>query len=229
MPTDADLLRTINRGIPGTEMPSFKSILTDDEKQAVIAYLKTFFPPGENAAPPAPISIPEVPANLESHAQTGRYVYMLMECWNCHGTQGRGNGMLADSLKDAWGNVIHPRNLTRLPYKAGSDPESIYRTLATGMNGTPMPVFDDMRMLFGSNYQVDEARFHQLYSQHEINGLIAWLHSQPNDGALQNMSADQKRELAQKRRWALVGYVESLIKPTNFLVKMFGENTETTH
>src|SRR2546425_8104911 len=41
-PTDADLLRAIDEGLPGSAMPAWKGRLSDGERRDVMAYLKTF-------------------------------------------------------------------------------------------------------------------------------------------------------------------------------------------
>src|SRR5438128_9787422 len=42
LPTDADLLRVIDEGLPGSAMPAWKGRLSDAERRDVLAYLKTF-------------------------------------------------------------------------------------------------------------------------------------------------------------------------------------------
>src|SRR3989454_9285513 len=42
LPTDADLMRAIDEGLPGSAMPAWKGRLSDAERRAVLAYLKTF-------------------------------------------------------------------------------------------------------------------------------------------------------------------------------------------
>ena len=42
LPTDEDILRIIERGMPGTTMPGWEELLSDDEKDALVQYLKTF-------------------------------------------------------------------------------------------------------------------------------------------------------------------------------------------
>src|SRR5260370_27249079 len=42
LPTDADLIRAIDEGLPGTAMPAWKTRLSDGERRDVMAYLKTF-------------------------------------------------------------------------------------------------------------------------------------------------------------------------------------------
>src|SRR2546426_9285180 len=42
LPTDADLMRAIDEGLPGSAMPAWKGRLSDGERRDVMAYLKTF-------------------------------------------------------------------------------------------------------------------------------------------------------------------------------------------
>src|SRR5438477_40456 len=65
-------------------------------------------------------------------------------CAWCHGTRGRGDGSSAPELKDETGLRIRPADL-RYParFKNGAEPVDVYRTLVTGLDGTPMPSYAD--------------------------------------------------------------------------------------
>ncbi|MFQ5688469.1 MAG: c-type cytochrome, partial [Candidatus Scalindua sp.] len=41
-PTDENLHRTLEEGVPGTAMPSFEGLLEEEERAQVIQYIKTF-------------------------------------------------------------------------------------------------------------------------------------------------------------------------------------------
>src|SRR5256886_6136222 len=83
LPTDDDLLRTLERGIPGY-MPSFAG-LTAGERRLAVTAVKRFFP-GFATAPPAPgVALP-LPAPLAAAAVSrGREVYTAAGCAACHG------------------------------------------------------------------------------------------------------------------------------------------------
>jgi mono/diheme cytochrome c family protein len=49
LPTDEDLFRTISRGANGTGMPPWKYLLNDEERWALVEYVKTFEPRFANA------------------------------------------------------------------------------------------------------------------------------------------------------------------------------------
>jgi mono/diheme cytochrome c family protein len=227
LPSDPDLMRILELGIPGTQMPPWKAILTLQERMDVIAYIKTFSADFKDA-PAASISIPEAPAATPASIEAGRMVYMLMECWSCHGGKGKGDGKSGKTLEDDWGRKILPWDLTKDRYKAGNDPASLYRTFTTGLNGTPMPAYALDGFLIGGDAAVDPAKYSEAYQAAEIDRLKAWLLSQPAEAALQRMSQDQRTALGENRKWALVHYIRSLIKERNFFVRMFTEDTETT-
>src|SRR5438105_14086104 len=58
LPTDQDLLRTLERGIPGY-MPSFRG-LTAGERQLAVTAVKRFYPAFPSAHP-MPVSLPQPP------------------------------------------------------------------------------------------------------------------------------------------------------------------------
>jgi DMSO reductase family type II enzyme heme b subunit len=153
LPLDTDLFRTVSRGLPGTAMQAFdndliKSGLTENERWAVIAYIKTFAIEFEDEEldPVKRGKVVELPAsrapyNADTIAR-GKKVFERAKCWECHGKLGRGDGQKAFDREDDWGFPIRIRNVTH-PWKikAGTDVEDIYMRFSTGINGTPMPSF----------------------------------------------------------------------------------------
>ena len=147
VPTDDDLLRTLERGIPGY-MPSFRG-LTAGERRLAVTAVKRFFP-GFATAHPTPIAVPPPPPLDSAAAARGREAYAAAGCAACHGERGRGDGPSAPALRDSDGLPIRPADL-RYParFKGGAEPADVYRTLMSGLDGTPMPsyasAFDDAR------------------------------------------------------------------------------------
>jgi len=144
LPTDNDLLYIINNGIQRSFMPAHKDRLTEKEKKAVIAYIKTFSDRWEEEEPcdPIPVKKPDWVGTEES-IKKGAIVYKKMKCWECHGYDGTGNGPKADLLKDDWGKKIWPFDFTTGELKRGTTPENIYITFTTGLDGTGMPSYED--------------------------------------------------------------------------------------
>jgi cytochrome c oxidase cbb3-type subunit 2 len=141
-PTDQDLFRTLTRGIPGF-MPSFAGLSAED-RWAVIAYIKSLSDVfHQETAQPISIGLPAIPPSPDS-LETGGALYRSLECFVCHGSSGGGDGPLAEAgtLRDGAGLRIAATDLTnRASYKNGASPRDIYRTLVTGLDGTPMPSY----------------------------------------------------------------------------------------
>ena len=153
MPTDGDLLRTITRGVRGTAMPAWYELPLND-RLAVIQYIKyvlavdrsdpkkpyayfTEEPPG----PPLYIGQPPAPSpDIVAH---GKEVWQNAKCWECHGQTGKGDGEKAAGLKDDFGFPVRPADLTSGQFKSGPSVVDIFRTMSTGLSGTPMPSFRD--------------------------------------------------------------------------------------
>jgi mono/diheme cytochrome c family protein len=150
LPTDADLLRTVERGIPGS-MPSFRG-LTAHERHLAVRAVERFYP-GFEGPRAEPIAIPDAPPLDAGAVDRGRDLYRAAGCPSCHGDTGRGNGPSASTLRDETGLPIRPADL-RYPsrFKNGTEPPDVYRTLVTGLDGTPMPsyagAFDDSRAVW---------------------------------------------------------------------------------
>jgi mono/diheme cytochrome c family protein len=143
LPTDADILRVVDEGMPGTAMPEWKSGLSPQERADVVAYLKTFSRFFSGAAP-APLGFGRAPSRSESALTEGRQVYRQLECFKCHGDAGRGDGPSASSLKDDWGHPVRTADLSKSwNFNGGATVEEIYARLRTGLDGTPMPSFSD--------------------------------------------------------------------------------------
>jgi DMSO reductase family type II enzyme heme b subunit len=151
LPIDEDLFRTVSRGLPGTAMQGFdnaviKNGLTEEERWAVIAYIKTFAPEFKDPQFDPYKQIVKLPQNLppmsEATIAKGKEVFERAKCWECHGKQGRGDGQKVFDRTDDWGFPIRIRNITH-PWKikAGDTVEDIYIRFTTGINGTPMPSF----------------------------------------------------------------------------------------
>ena len=142
LPTGADLLRTVARGLPGTAMPAWKPFLSDDELVAVVAYVQRFTPRFTTEHPTALALGPAVPSSPASIA-SGRLAYARLGCPACHGEDGAGAAAVATALENAAGRATTATNLTEpWTFRGGASPRDVYLRLRTGMNGTPMPSFD---------------------------------------------------------------------------------------
>ena len=145
-PTDVDLFRSISRGLVADhDMPAFK-FLPERDRWAVIAYIKTLSPRWEEEAEwqEEPITIAEPPLPDPAMLLAGKDVYARMQCAECHGPLGKGDGPSAPGLEDDSGLPIVPRDFTDAAQFVGdSEPRGVYQTFTTGLDGTPMPSFAD--------------------------------------------------------------------------------------
>ena len=151
LPTDEDLFNTVTHGLPGSVMPPWGEILSEQERRQVVAFVKTelvkdrkFDDPDETMnvidyGKPIPSS--------EESIKKGQEIFMTKaKCVECHGVEGRGNGNLTQ--RDDWGFPIFPADLTKPWNLRGNrrdpyNPKNIFREVSTGLNGTPMPSFKD--------------------------------------------------------------------------------------
>lgn len=141
LPLDSDLYDTISRGVHASGMPSWKPLLRQ-ERADLVAYIKTFSSAFVEEKPGAPVGIPPEPANSPESVKRGEELFQSMNCWSCHGKDGRGHGPSAATLTDSKGDPITPFDFTSgVRFKCGETDPDMFRDLETGLDGTPMPSF----------------------------------------------------------------------------------------
>lgn len=139
---ESDIVRVVTQGLPGTKMPAWEGVLTESEIAAVADYVKDALAQRRPSAEPMKVS--DEPGPDAAGVERGRRVFELLECAKCHGASGRGDGPSARTLKDDWGRPIEPRDLSRSLYKSGGTNPDLYRVIAQGICGTPMPSHGDL-------------------------------------------------------------------------------------
>ncbi len=144
LPTHADLVNIIRRGMPYTSMPPWPQ-LSKEQLSSLAHYLKTFSSDFANPElVPQAVALPKAPGRREDAAEAGPKAYEEAGCVQCHGALGRGDGTSAPTLVDDWGNPLRPADLTQSwTFRGGSTREDIFRTMSTGLNGTPMPSYGE--------------------------------------------------------------------------------------
>ena len=144
LPLDQDLFNSLTRGFNFTNMPSWAA-LTSQQRADLVAFIKTFSPRFKTEKPGDPIPIPPEPALTVASIQHGGELFQKLECWKCHGQEGRGDGPSASTLTDSNDQPIRPYNFTSSNRsKCGSTNQDLYRIFMTGVDGTPMPSFADV-------------------------------------------------------------------------------------
>ena len=144
LPTHQDLVNIIRRGMPYTSMPAWPTF--SDQEVSDLAYFITTFSPDfsnkENV--PQPIQLPSAPSATKESIELGKKLYVDTGCVKCHGNLGRGDGPSAPTLVDDLGHPIRAADLSQSwTLRGGSSREDIFRTMSTGLNGTPMASFSD--------------------------------------------------------------------------------------
>jgi len=161
-PSDEDYLRTLTHGLRGTAMPSF-SLLTEQERLAVVAYVREFVDPAKRKAPGATLPIPKNPwtKDPERGALVGKRVYHTQaKCWSCHPSYASSEE-IAGFYRDAgidkpelradptrsmvtettWGAPVRAPDFWTDRVKTGIELESLVRVIQAGVGGTAMPTW----------------------------------------------------------------------------------------
>lgn len=136
-PLLSDLMRTIRDGIPGF-MPAYRSLGEQGIRQ-VAAYIASEFIPVALATESTItyLDYPGPAALTADSIRRGEALYRTLGCAACHGADGRETSL---HMMDQRGLMVMPMDLSRPDmFGNGSSPEAIYRTLMTGLDGTPMP------------------------------------------------------------------------------------------
>ncbi len=164
VPTIDDIEAVLVRGMPGSSMPPWAhlsqadrralaqevvrkrregardqivKILKEDEEDAQIdeAQVSDFVTQRTTPGDVLPVANAD-PPNGDVVAR-GQQIYLKQGCASCHGNEGKGDGQ--QKMVDDEGFPTRPRDLTRGVFKGDYDVASLYRRIALGMPGTPMP------------------------------------------------------------------------------------------
>ncbi|MEK6239496.1 MAG: ethylbenzene dehydrogenase-related protein, partial [Planctomycetales bacterium] len=101
---------------------------TQEEIGEIVVSMTT---PGETS------KVPDLGEQTAEAVARGKAIYIKQGCKSCHGDTGKGDGQ--QKMVDNEGLPTSPRDLTKGIFKGGHDPASVYRRVAYGMPGTPMP------------------------------------------------------------------------------------------
>ncbi len=165
LPSDDDLMRIIQNGLPGSSMPAWD--LPTSELLDVIDYIKTLSPPGRGFRDPKRhVSKPEIPplplgasttdpqGLADLIAEGERIYHEVFQCAKCHpayvppgrysGLRGRNPELPAAKWSDDYNEVLLPPDFRRHSLRSvrmdasGANPQDLFRVVAYGLSG-PMP------------------------------------------------------------------------------------------
>lgn len=236
---EMDLFQTVTHGLPGSAMPSWEGILSEDQRRQAIAFVTSQLVKDrkfddketETFTVLQLDSLKPIPPSKES-LEKGAQLVVDKKCIECHGVDGHGDGN-AFNLKDDWGFPIQPASWHKCWNFRGSrqdpyDVKNIFRTFSTGVNGTPMPSFAD-------NTTIEErwhiANFVQSLCERDAKGnpleidpltdkpkVTFVMRSGPIEGEI---PADPENELWQKRERRIVALGGQIThKPRNFVNRL---------
>lgn len=145
LPRDEDIYRTIIKGVPGTSMPAWEAAVSPEDTWALINLIKNFSPRFQKETPGEKIQIGTPPPSTPAMIARGKDLFIKKKCVDCHGALGRGDGKLADSLMDAWKHAVFVHDITDPNVlKSGHSAKDLFRTITTGLDGTPMRSYTDL-------------------------------------------------------------------------------------
>jgi mono/diheme cytochrome c family protein len=166
VPSEADLMYVVERGMPGSAMFPFAH-LAESDRQKLVTYVRQLTraaafeqathdaeantDPADLAAivdqaltPQAAIGVPsDLPPYSPESVARGALLYQKGTCVSCHGKTGKGDGV--QDQRDEVGAPIRPRDLTRGIFKGGRALRQLYARIYLGMPGTPMPSNADLK------------------------------------------------------------------------------------
>jgi mono/diheme cytochrome c family protein len=131
------LIQSIKQGVPGTSMPAWGHVLTDDQVHGVLTYVfQTFVrePRGELH----PHKVPEqnsVATSAES-IERGQHIF-LQRCTGCHGRKADGKGPNSLDISP------RPRNLLNHAFVRNVPDRRLFDSILYGVQGTAMPSWID--------------------------------------------------------------------------------------
>ena len=140
LPTDLDLFRTVSRGVHGTAMIPW-SWLGEDERWAVVEHVKSFSPRFREEGAGEPVAVPPAPVETPALVALGSAAWVRNGCGKCHGEAGEGDGPSAPTLRRDGGAPIRPLPFSAGRFLRGGSLADLWLTLATGLDGTPMPSY----------------------------------------------------------------------------------------
>ena len=213
LPTDEDLFKTVSLGLPGTGMPAWESVLSEADRKAVIAHVKTFSRKfSEQQGAPKPIDIGQKISSSDDSIAKGKDLFFKKaDCVRCHGVEGRADG------KNAVDMPVWPRNLTKgWLFRRGNSPEEIFYRISRGVGNKDMPSFAK-----GETVETtEEERWHianYVQSLSEFEGTPSpaeTLVAQKVEGALTDNPDDPIWQKIERFYFPMIGQV--VIEPRQF-------------
>ncbi len=230
LPTDDDLRRVVDVGMPGTAMPGWEDVLSRGERDDVLAYIKTFSRFFDGGSPER-IATGRPPRVTDDGLAEGRRLFEEeLECIRCHGDAGRGDGTSAPEQTDDWGFPILPADLSEnWNFNGGASVEDIYMRLRTGLDGTAMPSQSDVidAGIITEEQLWQTAQYVESLSPPETPAVRDVIRAARAEGALPSNPDDGGWNQAERYYVPLVGQI--IVKPRWFTPAVDGLFVQALH
>jgi mono/diheme cytochrome c family protein len=175
-PRDEDYVRIVTQGLAGTAMPSF-ALLSAQERNAVVAYVKTFSKKKLSPGRPPPLGGDPFARDPARGVAVGMAAYhATAKCWSCHPAYEPwpeiarltveaklpepepAPDLYESHVKDSeWGTPIRPPDFLADRIKTGISVDGLAQVISAGVGGTAMPTWGGVledRQLWGLAYYV---------------------------------------------------------------------------
>jgi DMSO reductase family type II enzyme heme b subunit len=219
-PNDDDVFRMIRDGMPGTAMPGWNDLLTEQDMWDLVAYVKFFARFGQQAVKQIDFGS-QIPSSAESIEKGKQLFEMGDRCVECHGKSGKGSAtkrLMGDLGERTWA-----RNLTKpWTFRGSNDPKDIFARITTGIAGTVMPSFANPRSKKSlsiedrwhvANYVASLAK-----TDKKVNADNTVIKAEAVDGELPNSPDDERWKETAPTTFYLVPQIigeERFFKPSN--------------
>ncbi|MDX8410723.1 MAG: ethylbenzene dehydrogenase-related protein [Mariprofundaceae bacterium] len=220
VPNDEDIFRMVRDGMPGTAMPGWSQLLSEQDMWDVVQYVKTFAGYEEESPSDQLDYGTQVQSSPESIAKGKKLFEDGDRCVECHGIAGKGNATKA--LKGDYKERTWPRNLTKpWTFRASNDPKDIFTRITVGIPGTQMPSFADPKSK--KKLSIEE-RWHvanyaaSLATDKVVNAENTVIKVEMKEGELPATPDDERWDQAVSSTFILVPQIigkERFFKPSN--------------
>ncbi len=200
-------------------MPAYGKLFSEVELDALAAFVYSLH---GSPDPPAALPLERTDAVPAATVDEGRAVYLISGCWTCHGIRGDGRGPSAASLVDENEVPLRILDLRHDPFKGGHTLDDVIRALRTGLNGAPMPSYDEAMLFAAEDYPPESLPFDRfLPSDREL--LRRYLQGIPSRAEIESGSREALRD---RRIEALARYILSLDRRRGLGYRLFREEPE---
>ncbi|MEZ5398392.1 MAG: c-type cytochrome [Bryobacteraceae bacterium] len=135
-PTDR-LRKSIQDGVPGTSMPPWGKVLSEQQVQAVLDHVFTEFVKQKRGTPRTRKVPAANPVAMSAESAARGEATFVKRCAGCHGRKGDGKGPNSIDI------VPHPRNLRNSDFVNSVEDQRLFDSILYGVQGTAMPPWID--------------------------------------------------------------------------------------